>query len=170
MSQFEIMAKKQEELENLQRYLRNKGLTDEKIKMISEGNTENNKKKIVDRCIVTLEIIVDKDIAKKYPNFIFNYENEKDFLINQVANLNQYITLEECNVFLNLHPQHDNPDYEIEDFGYKQIVKKVQFNNYHFLKKIILLNLKKNLNHLAVVKIIHGTVIKEKLKKLERII
>lgn len=37
MSQFEIMAKKQEELENLQRYLRNSGLNEDSIKNIANG-------------------------------------------------------------------------------------------------------------------------------------
>lgn len=37
MSQFEIMAKKQEELENLQRYLRNSGLNEDLIKNIANG-------------------------------------------------------------------------------------------------------------------------------------
>lgn len=74
-----------------------------------------------------MEISTDKDIVKKYPNFIFNYKNEKDFLISQVANLNQFITLDECEVYRNLHPQFEDPDFEIEDFGYKHIVKKVEF-------------------------------------------
>ncbi len=124
---FDTMVKKQEELENLKKYLKNLGLNEDSICKIASGNFKNENPEITNRCIVTLEISTDKDIVKKYPNFIFNYQNEKDFLINQVANLNQYITLDECYVYLNLHPQHDNPDYEIEDFGYKQIVKKVEF-------------------------------------------
>lgn len=127
MEQTEIKIEEQNELRNLKKFLKDSGCSDEKLKLIATGEFSKNKKKKIDRCVVTLEIFIDKDIAKKYPNFILNYENEKHFLISQVANLNQYITIDECKVFLNLHPQFENPDFEIEDFGFKQIVKKVDF-------------------------------------------
>ncbi len=38
MTQFETMVKKQEELENLQRYLKNSGLNEDSIKNIANGN------------------------------------------------------------------------------------------------------------------------------------
>lgn len=123
----DTMVKKQEELENLKKYLKNLGLNEDSICNIASGNFKNENPEITNRCMVTLEIRTNKDIVKKYPNFIFNYKNEKDFLISQVANLNQFITLDECEVYRNLHSQFEDPDFEIEDFGYKQIVKKVEF-------------------------------------------
>lgn len=117
----------QQKLENLKKYLKECGFNEDKIEMISTGKFDKSKKKKIERCIVTLEIEIDKDIAKKYPNFIFNYENEKDFLINQIASLNHNISLDECMVYLNLHPHFEDPEIEIFDDGYKQIVKNVIF-------------------------------------------
>jgi hypothetical protein len=76
---------------------------------------------------VVLEINISEDIAKKYPNFIFNYEDEKDFLDNLISTFNHNISLEECEVHKNLHPNFEDPNYEICDDGYKQIVKKIEF-------------------------------------------
>ncbi|MFY4796952.1 hypothetical protein ACOTVS_10535 [Aliarcobacter butzleri] len=81
------------------------------------------------KAVVTLEIEIDEDIVKKYPNFIFNYENERDFLINQISYLEHNSKIEECEVFKNLHPAFNNPNYnyDLYDDGYKQIVKNVVF-------------------------------------------
>ena len=51
---------------------------------------------------VTLEIEVKDNIANLYPNFIFNYDNEQEFLFDLIASLNHNI-----------------------DNGYKQTVKKI---------------------------------------------
>lgn len=89
---------------------------------------KSNKNKTI-KAKVVLEIEIDKDIAKKYPNFIFNYEDEKDFLMNHISSLEHNTTLDECEVYRNLHPAFENPnyDYEFYDDGYKQIVKKIEF-------------------------------------------
>ena len=76
---------------------------------------------------VTLEIKISEDIARKYPNFIFNYEDEQDFLDDLISTFNHNISLEECEVHKNLHPQFEDPNYEMYDDGYKQIVKKIEF-------------------------------------------
>jgi len=75
---------------------------------------------------ITLEIEVKDDIIDLYPNFIFNYNDKQDFLINQIASLNHNISLEEQKVHKSYHPNFDNPEYEMYDDGYKQIVKKVE--------------------------------------------
>lgn len=126
---FETMVKKQEEIENLKKFIKSMGINDKKLNDICDGKIKEVKKKDVDRCIVTLEIIIDKDIAKKYPNFIFNYESKKDFLNNQISSLEHNTHIDECLVFINNHPAFGNPDYDYKfyDDGYKQIVKKVEF-------------------------------------------
>lgn len=78
------------------------------------------------KVIVTLEIEIKDNIAQLYPNFIFNYEDKSDFLINQIATLNHNITLEEQIVYKNYHPNFDNPHYEIYDDGHKQKVLRVE--------------------------------------------
>lgn len=75
---------------------------------------------------VVLEIEVKDNVEDLYPNFIFNYNDKEDFLINQIASLNHNISLEEQEVFKNHHPNFDDPEYEMFDDGYKQIVKKVE--------------------------------------------
>lgn len=76
---------------------------------------------------VVIEIEID-DVLRKYPNFIFNYEDEKDFLIRKISELEYNTSLEECEVFKNLHPAFENPEYDYaeNDFGYKQTVKKFE--------------------------------------------
>ena len=54
------------------------------------------------KAIVTLEIEVKDNIANLYPNFIFNYDDKQEFLLNLIASLNHNI-----------------------DNGYKQTVKKI---------------------------------------------
>ena len=78
------------------------------------------------KATVTLEIEVKDNIEELYPNFIFNYSDKQDFLIHQIATLNHNISLAEQKVYKNLHPNFDNPDYEIFDDGYKQTVTKIE--------------------------------------------
>ena len=78
------------------------------------------------KAVVTLEIEIKDNIADLYSNFIFNYNDKEDFLRNQIASLNHNISIDEQMVYKNLHPSFDNPDYEIFDDGYKQIVTKVE--------------------------------------------
>jgi len=79
------------------------------------------------KATVTLDIEIKDDIEKLYSNFIFNYTSKRDFLINHIANLNHNISLEEQLVYKNYHPNFDNPNYQIFDDGYKQMVTKVVF-------------------------------------------
>ena len=58
------------------------------------------------KATVTLEIEIDEHIEKLYRNFVFNYDDKKDFLINTIESLN-----------------HDNKD------GYKQTVINMQIIN-----------------------------------------
>ena len=78
------------------------------------------------KAVVTLEIETKEDIEKLYSNFIFNYIDKKDFLINQIASLNHNISIGEQIVYKNLHPSFESPDYKFYDDGYKQIVTKVE--------------------------------------------
>jgi hypothetical protein len=78
------------------------------------------------KAVVTLEIEIKDDIEKLYSNFIFNYNDKEDFLINQIASLNHNISIDEQIVYKNLHPSFENPDYEFYDDGYKQTVTKVE--------------------------------------------
>ncbi len=79
------------------------------------------------KAIVTLEIEIN-DVETKYPNFMFNYENKKDFLTNLISSFEHNTKLEECEVYKNLHPafRQKNYDYSYNDTGYKQLVKKVE--------------------------------------------
>jgi len=78
------------------------------------------------KVIVTLEIEIKDNIEKLYSNFIFNYNDKKDFLINQIASLNHNISIDEQMVYKNLHPSFEHPNYKFYDDGYKQIVTKVE--------------------------------------------
>ena len=78
------------------------------------------------KAVVTLEIEIKEDIEKLYSNFIFNYTDKKDFLINQIASLNHNISIDEQIVYKNYHPSFENPDYEFYDDGYKQKVISVK--------------------------------------------
>jgi len=78
------------------------------------------------KAVITLEIEIKDDIEKLYSNFIFNYNDKEDFLINQIASLNHNISIDEQMVYKNLHPSFENPDYEFYDDGYKQIVTNVK--------------------------------------------
>ena len=78
------------------------------------------------KAIVTLEIEIKDNIADLYSNFIFNYDDKEDFLINQIASLNHNISIDEQIVYKNLHPSFENPDYKFYDDGYKQTVTKVE--------------------------------------------
>ena len=78
------------------------------------------------KAIVTLEIEIKDDIEKLYSNFIFNYIDKEDFLINQIASLNHNISIDEQMVYKEYHPSFENPDYEFYDDGYKQTVTKVE--------------------------------------------
>ena len=75
---------------------------------------------------VILEIEIKDNIEKLYSNFIFNYADKRDFLINQIASLNYNISIDEQLVYKNLHPSFENPDYKFYDDGYKQTVTKVE--------------------------------------------
>ena len=79
---------------------------------------------------VILEIEIGEDIIKKYPNFSINYANNEDFLVNLVSSFEHNSKLDECEVFINLHPAFGdvNYDYNIYDDGYKVIVKDVKIN------------------------------------------
>jgi hypothetical protein len=79
------------------------------------------------KATVTLEIEIKDNIADLYSNFIFNYVDKKDFLINQIASLNHNISIDEQIVYKNYHPSFENPDYKFYDDGYKQMVTKVVF-------------------------------------------
>jgi len=81
------------------------------------------------KATIIVEIEIKDDIEDLYPNFIFNYENKKDFLIKQIESLNHNITLDEQVVYKNLHPHFEDPDYEIYDDGYKQVVQKVTIHD-----------------------------------------
>ena len=78
------------------------------------------------KAIVTLEIEIKDNIADLYSNFIFNYIDKKDFLVNQIACLNHNISMNEQIVYKNLHPSFKNPEYKFYDDGYKQTVTKVE--------------------------------------------
>jgi len=78
------------------------------------------------KAVITLEIEIKDDIEKLYSNFIFNYNDKEDFLINQIASLNHNISIDEQMVYKNLYPSFENPDYEFYDDGYKQIVTNVK--------------------------------------------
>ena len=78
------------------------------------------------KAVVILEIEIKENIEKLYSNFIFNYNNKEDFLRNQIASLNHNISIDEQIVYKDYHPNFENPDYEIFDDGYKQIVTKVE--------------------------------------------
>jgi len=78
------------------------------------------------KAVVTLEIEIKDDIEKLYSSFIFNYNDKKDFLINQIASLNHNISIDEQMVYKNLHHSFENPDYKFYDDGYKQTVTKVE--------------------------------------------
>jgi hypothetical protein len=81
------------------------------------------------RARVLIEVEIGDDIVKKYPNFLFNYEDNMDFMQNLISSLEHNTKLEECEVYKNLHPAFDNPEYDYDFFddGYKKIVKKVKF-------------------------------------------
>jgi len=81
------------------------------------------------KAVVTLEIEIKDDIEKLYSNFIFNYNDKEDFLINQIASLNHNITIEEQIVYRNLHPSFENPNYKFYDDGYKQTVTSVKIKS-----------------------------------------
>ena len=78
------------------------------------------------KAVVTLEIEIKEDIEKLYSNFIFNYNDKKDFLINQIASLNHNISIDEQMVYKNYHPSFENFDYKFYDDGYKQTVTSVK--------------------------------------------
>jgi len=88
------------------------------------------------KAIVTLEIETKDDIAHLYPNFIFNYNDKRDFLIQQIASLNHNISLDEQIVYKNYHPNFENNDYKIYDDGYKQTVTKIDIEPSHRVSKI----------------------------------
>ena len=62
------------------------------------------------KVIVTLEIEIKDNIKALYPNFIYNYENKKDFLEQQIASLNHNLQLEEQLLFQHHHINYDNAD------------------------------------------------------------
>jgi len=73
-----------------------------------------------------LGIIIKDNIEKLYSNFIFNYNDKKDFLINQIASLNHNISIDEQMGYKNLHPSFENLNYKFYDDEYKQIVTTVE--------------------------------------------
>ncbi|WP_152633264.1 hypothetical protein [Aliarcobacter butzleri] len=75
------------------------------------------------RALVTLEIEIDEDISKKYPNFIWNYKNKEDFIRKQISILEHNIKLEDS-VLSAEHPAYkEEYDYDFFDDGYKQTIK-----------------------------------------------
>lgn len=78
------------------------------------------------KAIVILEIEIKDTIEKLYNNFIFNYEDKKEFLIHQINSLNHNISMDEQMVYKHLHPSFENPDYKFYDDGYTQTVTKVE--------------------------------------------
>lgn len=79
------------------------------------------------KAIVTIEFEIN-DVETKYPNFMFNYRNKKDFLENFIASLEHNTKFEECLVFKTKHRAYKkkNFDYDFYDDGYKQKVLNVE--------------------------------------------
>jgi len=71
------------------------------------------------KAIVTIELEVDNDIDKKYPNFIYNYDSVKDFLLREIASYNEKLKFEDVNVLINYHSSCDDPSYIPDDIRYR---------------------------------------------------
>jgi hypothetical protein len=75
---------------------------------------------------IELEIEIRDDIAEKYHGFWLNYEDERDFAQTIISSMEHNTTLDECEVWKNLHPQFENKNYVPFDDGYQIKITSVK--------------------------------------------
>lgn len=116
-------------------FLEKLGFSEEDISNIANGCHDQvldfgldfgKKDSIIAYALIGFE--VDKDISKKYPNFVFNYNSSMEFLLNEVGSMNNKLRFDDVCID-ELKPYHfgyDDDSFTPDDEGYR--TKVIKFN------------------------------------------